>query len=236
MNAPEAKTDKGRRGWVVATVLLSIALAVSLCLISLFATTYFPRPMNDLDVRDTPAVVTGLRDLARLETASAHVERVIDIRDRQSRLFGAVEAEDAILLVAAGDVVAGVDLTTLTDGDIVVESGAELVHGEQERLYQNVVVTLPMPIVFSARLDNARTYVHTRDTDALARRNETLETRARQEAESTLQAAALDNGLLTRAQANAETTISALLRSLGFDHVTIQWRETPVAAPTGESR
>jgi hypothetical protein len=75
--------------------------------------------------------------------------------------------------------------------------------------------------VFSARLDNQRTYVHTRTTDVLARRSQTLETRARQEAERTLQQAALESGLLTRADRNAARTVESLVRSLGYTDVDV---------------
>ena len=85
-----------------------------------------------------------------------------------------------------------------------------------------VRITLPPAEVFSARLDNQRTYVHTRTTDVLARRSQTLETRARQEAERTLQQAALEGGLLTRADRNAARTIESLVRSLGYTDVDVQ--------------
>ena len=169
-------------------------------------------------VRPTAAVVTALRDLARLETAEAHVERVVDLRDRQSSVFGLVGADDALLLVAAGDVVAGVDLGALADDaiDADPESG-------RARL------RLPHPSVFSARLDNDATYVHTRSTDLLATRSETLETRARREAERTLRAAALEAGILRRAGENAERTVRALVGAMGYGEVTIEWTETEVS-------
>lgn len=170
-----------------------------------------PEPSSVEVVRPTPSVVTALRDLARLESAEAHVERVVDLRDRQSVFFGMVDADDAILLVAAGDIVAGVDLSQLEDDAIE----ADLATGR-------VRVRLPPSEVFSARLDNQRTYVHTRSTDVLARRSQTLETRARQEAERTLQAAALESGLLTRADRNAARTVESLVRSLGYTDVEVQ--------------
>ena len=162
----------------------------------------------------TPSVITAVRDLATLESASYHIERVIDLRDRQSHLFGLFQSEDAVLLVAAADVVAGVDLTTMSDGDI---------RFDHERRTANLV--LPPPRVLSARLDNDRTYVHTRNTDALAIRAETLETRARQEAERALHQAALDAGLLERARTNAARTIRTLVQSLGYDRVEVTFRE-----------
>lgn len=172
-------------------------------------------PPETVDVlRESPNVVVAIQDLARLETTSFHVERVIDLVARQRQLFGLVEAEDAILLVAAGDVVAGVDLTRMQDGDVVIEP-------ETNR----ATITLPEPEIFSARLDNERTYVHTRDTDLTARRDPHLETRARREAERTLREAAIDAGIMERARANAETAVGTLVRSLGYDHVTLRFRE-----------
>jgi len=164
-------------------------------------------------VRPTPQVIVAVRDLARLEAAQYHLERVIDLREQQSRFFGLVESEDAILLVAAGDVTAGVDLTLLRDGDVIVDP----VKGE-------ATILLPPAQVLSTRLDNERTYVHTRRTDVLAQRRENLETRARQEAERTLQQAAVEGGVLARAQRNAERTVETLVRSLGYTKVSVRTR------------
>jgi hypothetical protein len=128
-----------------------------------------------------------------------------------------VEAQDAILLVAAGDVTAGVDLSQLKEGDIQIDPTQDLVK-----------ITLPRASVFSARLDNERTYVHTRSTDLLALRKETLETRARQEAERTLEAGALEAGLLQRAERNVARTIEVLVGSLGYKEVHVTFQEPNV--------
>jgi hypothetical protein len=165
-------------------------------------------------LRPTPTVVTSMRQLALLQTVSFHLERVIDLRDRQNHMFGMVQAEDALLLVAAGDVTAGVDLSGMRDNDVVIDAQT-----------RSVKVLLPPAQVLAATLDNDATYVHTRRTDALAKRQETLETRARQEAESTLRDAALAGGILQRAREGAERTVGTLLRSLGFELVEIRFRE-----------
>jgi len=165
-------------------------------------------------VKDTPNVVTSIRDLATLESTSYHVERVVDLRDKQTRLFGLVQSEDAVLLVAVGDVVAGVDLTSMRDTDIQVDP-----------VKRSARVLLPPVTVLSARLDSQRTYLHSRKTDVLAQRSETLETRARLEAENTLRDAALSAGILERAQRNTQSTIAMLLRSLDYTQVEIRFRE-----------
>lgn len=164
-------------------------------------------------IRSGPDVVVAVRDLARLESASFHMERVIELTSTQRRLFGLLEAEDSILLVAAADVVAGVDLSELREGDVVVEP-------ETGRAR----ITLPPVRVISARLDSSRTYVHSRRTDVLAARREQLETEARREAERTLEASAIEAGILERAEQNAARTVEALVRSLGYEHVEVSVR------------
>lgn len=203
--------------WATAVLLLMVAAFVG----SSFVTCAFHLASPDdgtgsatTIVRPTPDVVVAVRDLARLESTAYHIERVIDLRDRQERLFGLVQAEDAILLVASGQVTAGVDLTRMRDGDVVVDPEA----GTAE-------ILLPAPEILSTRLDNDRTYVHARATDVMARRDETLETRARQEAERTLEEAAIEAGILARARWNAEQTVGTLVRSLGYDRVTIHFAD-----------
>jgi hypothetical protein len=164
-------------------------------------------------VRPTPAVLRAIRDLSRLESAEYHMERVVDLSEKQSRFFGLIEAEDAILLVASGDVVAGVDLSKLGEADVVIDA-------ERKRAR----IRLPPPQILSSRLDNERTYVHTRKTDVLASRKESLEARARQEAERSIVDAAKEAGILERAKQNSRRTVEQLVRALGFSEVEVDFR------------
>jgi len=161
-----------------------------------------------------PDVITQVRELSRLEGVSYHVERVVDLKVEQRALFGLVPADDAILLVASGEVIAGVDLGKLRPEDVSV--------AVEQRA---VTIRLPPAEVFSAKLDNAHTYVHTRKTDLMARRSETLETQARQAAEKTLQSAAEDSGILQRAEESVAKTVRSLVRSLGYVDVRVDFRD-----------
>ena len=164
-------------------------------------------------VRPTPSVLRAIRDLSRLESAEYHMERVVDLSEKQSRFFGLIQAEDAILLVASGDVIAGVDLSKLGEADVVVDA-------EKKRAR----IVLPPPEILSSRLDNERTYVHTRKTDVLASRKESLESRARQEAERSIVDAAKEAGILERAKQNARRTVEMLVRALGYAEVEVEFR------------
>lgn len=164
-------------------------------------------------VRPQPAVVTAVREMSRLETTTFHIERVIDLSEEQSRLWGFVNAKDAILLVAAADVRAGVDLGKLRAEDVRADPAA-----------RSVRLTLPAPEILTTTLDGDRTYVHSRSTDVLAVRREDLETRARQEATATLREAAVAAGILEKARGGAQKAVEALLRSCGYETIEIDWR------------
>jgi hypothetical protein len=202
---------RSRLSTVVGIALGAIAGGAAM----LFATRHIslaPAADGGMVLRETNAVIVAVRDLAVLQTTSYHIERVIDLRDRQSHLFGLFESEDAVLLVAAADIAAGVDLGLLGRDDIVIDPERRVAR-----------VRLPPPAVISVRLDNDSTYVHTRSTDALAVRAKTLETRARQEAERALERAALDAGILHRARENAARTVKALVQSLGYSRVEVEF-------------
>jgi hypothetical protein len=170
-----------------------------------------PESSSIVTVQPSPNVIMAVRELARLETTDYHVERVIELADEQVHLFGLVRAKDALLLVAAGDVVAGVDLRKIGDADLVVDWP-----------HRQARVHLPDPEIFSVTIDNARTHVVTRKTDTLATRKEELEGHARSEAESSMRQAALEAGVLPRAKVAAERAIAELFRGLGFEKVTFE--------------
>lgn len=211
--------DKRAAGPAVKGASTVLLVLVAACLggvvVQWIAQIFEPEPeppAEVVEVRATPSVVLAVRDLARLESTSFHVERVIDMTSRQRTLFGLVEAQDSILLVAAADVVAGVDLSQLEESDVVVDG-------------ERVTITLPAPEIFTTALDNDSTYVYERDTDVLARRSNSLETRARREAERTLREAAVEAGIHDRARRSARQTVESLVRSLGYDEVVIEFAD-----------
>lgn len=210
---PTKVQARGARGFwpLVAVVVGGAALALGVVLGRVWA-----RAGESLVVRSTPSVVVAVRDLARLEGAEFRIDRVISLTDKQDQLFGLVKAKDAILLVASGSVVAGVDLSGLTDADVAIDP-----------VRHQVRLRLPSSEILSSRLDAHHTFVYRRDTDLLAERKETLETQARQEAERTLAKAAAEGGIVARSNENVRRTVESLLRSLGFSDVDVVLRGAP---------
>jgi len=168
---------------------------------------------GDLHAKPSNTLLLATRDLSRLETSEMHVEKVIDLTDTQSRFYGLVDGTDNVLLVAVGDVTLGIDLGKLGDGDVTLD---EKTHAARFRL--------PKPEVFEARLDEKQTYVYQRSTSLFGKRNEQLESKARQEAQDTIRKQADSDEAKERARKQSEKVLRELATSLGAESVTFEWR------------
>jgi hypothetical protein len=152
-----------------------------------------------------PTVVNRIQRLQRLETVVYTMDKVVS-GAKENPIFPDFLAGDRLLLLVHGEVVAGIDFSSLKPGNVNVE-------GKQIHLY------LPAAQVFSTRLDSARTRVYSRQTGLLVPTDPNLESQVRQEAERQLLEAALADGILRTAQQNASQTITSLLQGLGFEKI-----------------
>lgn len=152
---------------------------------------------------DPQTVILQVQALSRLETTAYTIEKVITAETGEGPL--GFLFSDKLLLVAQGQVIAGVDLGRLGDGDIQISG-------------KSVFVTMPAAEIFVSTLNNDETYVYDRQTGLLGQQVN-LETLARQEAEGRILEAALEDGILDTAQHNAELTVQGLLYALGFEEV-----------------
>jgi len=155
---------------------------------------------------DLSAVVTRVRALNRLETASMHVVHVSTITQSYDLIPNAFGG-DELTLFAAGDVIAGLDLSQLKAQDVRRESDG------------TVVVTLPSAQVLVTRLDNRETRVINRKTGVFRHADMNLESRARQYAEQGIRNEAVNKGVLNLASQNAEIKVAELLHTFGFQKV-----------------
>jgi hypothetical protein len=200
-----------RTGW--------IAVAVSLVAAFLFL-AQIPRLLRapgDLarqvvaqreETIDLGSVVSQIRELQRLETASMQVVHVSTIRQTYSFVPDRF-AGDELTLLAVGDVIAGIDLSRLSTGDIVVDG-------------KTAVVRLPPAQLLVTRLDNRQSRVISRKTGMFRKADIQLEGRARAMAEERVRDEALRRGILQIASSSAEERLAVLIRSFGFESVRFE--------------
>lgn len=185
--------------------------------------------VRELFVRATPVIlpnpatiVTQINDLARLETASYELEKVITADSGQAGLAGLFLGE-SMVFVAHGKVFAGVDLAAMTPEDLaVVDPDTVMVHLPQAMIFDDIPV-----------LDNERSFVADRDTGLLVKGDPNLETQVRQSAEAAITEAAAASDILDRANFNAQNYMQGFLEGLGFTEV-IFTQDVPTNVPPYE--
>ncbi len=157
----------------------------------------------------SPVVVEGVRGLDRLATVRV-TESIIVTRESGGDFLDRLFSGEKVLLVASGDVEAGVDLSEIGENDVVVRE-------------ETVTIRLPEPEVLSASLDEENTRVYDRDYSPLnVRPDDDLVEEARAAAEERLEAAARENDILDTAETNAERSIRAFVTTLGFEEVRFE--------------
>jgi Protein of unknown function (DUF4230) len=214
LEPPPAKPPSRPLRWL-GGILIGITITLVLIWVALSAFTgyglfQFARMLHGGQVHinvDQPTVIRQVRSLQRLETVSYTMDKIIS-GERENPVLPAFLAGDKLLLVVHGEVVAGVDLSKLQPNDVVVSD-------------RSVAIHLPQAEIFTTRLDSAKTRVYSRETGLFSSPDPNLESEVREEAERQLQAAALQDGILKTASANAQQTLTTLLRGLGFETVRI---------------
>jgi hypothetical protein len=155
---------------------------------------------------DLTTLVTRVRELNRLETAAMHVIHVSTITQSYGVVPNSI-AGDELTLFAAGDVIAGIDLSQLRAADVWRDPDGV------------IVVRLPSPQILITRLDNRETRVISRKTGIFRRADMNLEARARQSAETGIRMEAMRKGILPLAAQNGEKKMGELLHTLGARRV-----------------
>ncbi|CAN5801170.1 hypothetical protein BH23ACT11_BH23ACT11_30150 [soil metagenome] len=157
----------------------------------------------------SPVVVEGIQKLDRLDTVRMTESVVVTKETGGSELRRFLTGEK-VLLVAVGDVEAGVNLSDLTEDDVRVEE-------------RSVEIRLPEPEISSVSLDEERTRLYDRDQGLLSLRpDDTLVEEARKDAQDELLAAARKNDILATAESNAEDTVRTFLTTLEYEEVRFE--------------
>ncbi len=159
---------------------------------------------------DPPAIVRQIQQLNELVTVKYTIEKVIGLEE-QKVPFGS----EKVLLLVRATVLGGVDLAQLSNDDVSVsDAGA-------------VTIRLPAPRVMHVFVNDNETRVWDRSktwwTPWVAL-NPELEQNARRAALEDVQQAALQMGILSNAQQNAESGIREFLRAVNLSNVTFEVR------------
>ncbi len=201
------------------TILLSLVLGAAAVVVFLrHATGGIPARLSTLITGrasaadlSVPTITGRLQQLNQFQTVLYAGDVVLEPPATASPALPDTVATDKPLLIAHGEIAAGVDLAHLRPEDLRIDPGTRSIH-----------VHLPASELFSASFDPHETRALSRLTGLpVPAADTTLTPEARTRAQAQLQQAALQSGLLDLARNNARLTITILLRSLGFTEVDV---------------
>jgi hypothetical protein len=212
-----------RRG--LGSVLLAAAAVVALLLVIPALIPSLNPFKEETRDRSQPVLLKSLENLSEYRAASANMQVVVDV-EQDTRLLPSWIKGERTLFVAAGTVDAAVDF-----GGLSKDPEAVKVSGDR----RSVTIVLPPPQLTEPRIDPDRSRVYDRDRGILDRVDDALSDRPGDEqplyqlAETKLaEAAAADPELLRTAEANTRSMLEGMLRGLGFERVTIEFRQPRV--------
>ncbi|HEX7743961.1 MAG TPA: DUF4230 domain-containing protein [Micromonosporaceae bacterium] len=220
---PPAGVDRGRpaRSLVVlaGVVALIVVLALGFRAVGLWPEFRNPFGQQQTD-RSQPALLKSIQDLSRYVAAEGTFQKVVDLQTSRQNVPTWL-VNDRTLFVAAGRVEAYVDFGKIGEGAITESADGK-----------SVQVKLPAPQLGEANLDLENSYVFAEQRGLLNRLSDLFasdpdrQRQVYQLAEEQITAAARESGLAERAQENTRKMLEGLLKSLGYQTVTVTF-ETP---------
>jgi hypothetical protein len=188
----------------------TLALALVLVVLSVAAGAGLTYLIWNPTKPDEPGVVLGVQRLNELATVKQTIQVIVTEEDN-TEIFRQPLPEfltgEKLLLVAVGEVEAGVDLDEVGEDDVRVVG-------------KTVSINLPDAEILGSSLDEDQTRLYDRDRGLLKiRGNDALIEEARREAEDRVVKVAQEDGIVEKAQSNAEDSIRTLVTSLGYEKV-----------------
>jgi hypothetical protein len=153
-----------------------------------------------------PVVVEGIQELDQLATVR-WTESVPVTKETGGAILDRLFNGEKVLVIATGEVEAGIDLGDIGKDDVSVNS-------------DTVTIDLPEPEILSASLDEEKTRVYDHDFSPLnVRPDDDLVEEARLQAVEKIRDVARENKILDTAEHNAEDSVRAFVITLGFEEV-----------------
>ena len=183
---------------LIAAVIVAALLAAGVWLGFIAAHALALR--STIREENTATVVQEVQALSDLVTVKYVMEKVIILDD--VKWYG----ENRVLLLAHGNVKAGINLKQLKPDDVRISGKTIRIH-------------LPTPQITDAYLDDNQTRVIDHTTGLLREFDKDLEQSARQTAVGDIKRAAQRSGILNDAKEKAELELALFLHQAGYDHI-----------------
>ncbi|GAB7048851.1 DUF4230 domain-containing protein [Catenuloplanes indicus] len=217
---PEPEPARRRRGlfWLVAILLVALLAGLFVLRTTTGLLDRLTNPFAEQQTdRSQPPLLESIQDLSRYVAAEGNFQVVVDTQRNRENVPDFL-LNERTLFVAAGSVESYVDFSTISEDAIVVSEDGK-----------SATITLPAPQLGEANLDQEKSYVFSEEKGLLNRIGDMFgQDPNKQQAiyvlsEERIEAAARESELPQRAQENTTKMLQGLLKSLGYEQVTVTY-------------
>ena len=191
---------------IYKTMLLMLIVILATISVTFFVTNKF----HEQELYSASGVLEQVKDISELNTVEMYFNEIIDFKN--AKLFNNFQipfTEKSFIFTVKSKVKAGVDLSSIDEGDIAISG-------------KSLLIQLPNPTITSKEMLSYKVYDEKNGLFNEVTTEDTL--KALELFEKDMEEQALGSGIIEKSKENTEHIIRNLFLSYGFESIEIEWK------------
>jgi len=191
---------------IYKTMLLMLIVILATISVTFFVTNKF----HEQELYSASGVLEQVKDISELNTVEMYFNEIIDFKN--AKLFNNFQipfTEKSFIFTVKSKVKAGVDLSSIDEGDIAISG-------------KSLLIQLPNPTITSKEILSYKVYDEKNGLFNEVTTEDTL--KALELFEKDMEEQALSSGIIEKSKENTEHIIRNLFLSYGFESIEIEWK------------
>ena len=191
---------------IYKTMLLMLIVILATISVTFFVTNKF----HEQELYSVSGVLEQVKDISELNTVEMYFNEIIDFKN--AKLFNNFQipfTEKSFIFTVKSKVKAGVDLSSIDEGDIAISG-------------KSLLIKLPNPKITSKEILSYKVYDEKNGLFNEVTTEDTL--KALELFEKDMEEQALSSGIIEKSKENTELIIRNLFLSYGFESIEIEWK------------
>ena len=191
---------------IYKTMLLMLIVILATISVTFFVTNKF----HEQELYSASGVLEQVKDISELNTVEMYFNEIIDFKN--AKLFNNFQipfTEKSFIFTVKSKVKAGVDLSSIDEGDIAISG-------------KSLLIRLPNPTITSKEILSYKVYDEKNGLFNEVTTEDTL--KALELFEKDMEEQALSSGIIEKSKENTEHIIRNLFLSYGFESIELEWK------------
>lgn len=191
---------------IYKTMLLMLIVILATISVTFIVTSKF----HEQELYSASGVLEQVKDISELNTVEMYFNEIIDFKN--AKLFNNFQipfTEKSFIFTVKSKVKAGVDLSSIDEGDIAISG-------------KSLLIQLPNPTITSKEMLSYKVYDEKNGLFNEVTTEDTL--KALELFEKDMEEQALSSGIIEKSKENTEHIIRNLFLSYGFESIELEWK------------